>query len=69
MAKVTIVGAGNVGSQVAFYASLKEIEEVVLIDIVEGMPQGKALDILQATAVSRVNSKIIGSNDYLMSKN
>jgi malate dehydrogenase len=69
MAKITIVGAGNVGSQAAFYSAIKEIvEEIVLIDIVEGVPQGKALDILESMPLAGSNTKITGSNDYAASK-
>jgi malate dehydrogenase len=65
MAKITIVGAGNVGSQAAFYAAIKEVaKEIVLIDIVEGVPQGKALDILESMPLAGSNTKIVGSNDY-----
>ena len=65
MAKITIVGAGNVGSQAAFYAAIKEVaEEIVLIDIIEGVPQGKALDILESMPLAGSNAKIKGSNDY-----
>ncbi|MFC1742136.1 malate dehydrogenase [Nanoarchaeota archaeon] len=62
--KITIVGAGNVGSQVAFYSALRELGEIVLVDVVEGLPQGKALDMLQAMPVVGSNVKIVGTNDY-----
>ena len=45
MSKITIVGAGNVGSQAAFYSALKGIKDIVIIDIIEGLAEGKALDI------------------------
>jgi len=64
MAKLTIVGAGNLGSQTAFYAALKGIADIVLVDIVEGMPKGKALDMLQAMSIASSNVKITGSNGY-----
>ena len=65
MSKLTIVGAGNLGSQAAFYAALRNIaDEIVLVDIVEGMPQGKALDMLQSMSVAGSNVKIAGSNNY-----
>jgi len=68
MVKITIVGAGNVGSQAAFYAALKGLGEIILIDIVEGLPQGKALDILQSMPVAKLDVKITGSNDYADTK-
>lgn len=68
MAKLTVVGAGNVGAQTAFYGALKGIEEIVLIDIVEGMPQGKALDIQEAMPVHGNDIKISGTNDYADTK-
>ena len=70
MSKLTIVGAGNVGSQAAFYSALKNlVEEVVLVDVVEGLPQGKALDLLEAMPIAGSNVKIIGSNTYGASSN
>ncbi len=64
MSKVTVVGGGNVGSMAAFYLSEMSIGEIVLIDIVEGMPQGKALDILQGTPVRGADCHIRGTNDW-----
>ena len=49
--KVTVVGAGNVGATCAHWVAAKELGDVVLVDIVEGMPQGKALDLFEATPV------------------
>ena len=51
--KVTIVGAGNVGATAAHWIAAKELANVVLIDVVEGIPQGKALDLLQAMPVEK----------------
>ena len=68
MAKLTIVGAGNLGSQAAFYAAIKGVADIVLVDIVEGMPQGKALDMLEAMPISGSNVKISGSNSYEATK-
>ncbi len=62
--KVTIVGAGNVGATAAHWIAAKELANVVLIDVVEGIPQGKALDLLQAMPVEKRDSYIIGTNDY-----
>jgi malate dehydrogenase len=62
--KVTIVGAGNVGATAAHWIAAKDLADVVLIDIVEGMPQGKALDLAEAAPVEGFDLKIIGTNDY-----
>jgi len=63
-AKVSIIGAGNVGAECARSIVQKELADVVLLDIVEGIPQGKALDMLQAGPVVGYNSIITGTNDY-----
>jgi len=60
--KVAIIGAGNVGATVAQLIAMQGLADVVLYDIVEGMPQGKALDLLQATAVWAVDVSIKGTN-------
>jgi malate dehydrogenase len=62
--KVTVVGAGNVGATVAQRIVEKEIADVVLIDIVPGIPQGKSLDILESAPVEGFDAKMIGSNSY-----
>ena len=62
--KVTVVGAGNVGASTAHWLVSKELCDVVLVDIVEGLPQGKALDLMQATPVEDVDCRVEGSNDY-----
>ncbi len=62
--KITVVGAGNVGASVAQYAVEKELGDVVLVDVIEGVPQGKALDLAQAGPVHRYDSSLIGSNGY-----
>jgi malate dehydrogenase len=63
--KVTIVGAGNVGATAAMRLAEKELADVVLIDIVEGVPAGKALDLTEAAPVEKHDSKIIGATgDY-----
>ncbi len=62
--KVTIVGAGNVGSTCATWIASKELADVVLVDIVEGAAKGKALDLLQAGPVIGYDLNIIGGNDY-----
>jgi malate dehydrogenase len=62
--KVTVVGAGNVGATTAQRLAEKELCDVVLIDIVEGVPQGKALDLMEAAPVEKHDAKLIGSNGY-----
>jgi malate dehydrogenase len=62
--KVSIVGAGNVGSTAAHWIVAKELADVVLIDVVEGVPQGKALDLLQALPIEKSDVHVTGSNDY-----
>lgn len=63
-AKITIIGAGNVGATCAHWAVAQELGDVVLVDIVEGMPQGKALDLFQAAPVGRFDCRIVGTNGY-----
>ncbi|MEK7770212.1 MAG: malate dehydrogenase [candidate division NC10 bacterium] len=63
-AKLTVVGAGNVGASVAQYAVEKELGDVVLVDVIEGIPQGKALDLAQAGPVHGYDSLLVGSNGY-----
>ena len=62
--KVTVVGAGNVGASCALRLADKGSADVVVVDILEGIPQGKALDILEAGPVAGVDVKITGANDY-----
>jgi malate dehydrogenase len=62
--KVSIVGSGNVGATAAQRIVDKELADVVLIDIIEGVPQGKALDLLQSGPVEGYDSQIVGTNDY-----
>ncbi|MBW2222296.1 MAG: malate dehydrogenase, partial [Deltaproteobacteria bacterium] len=62
--KITIVGAGNVGATAAHWAAEKELGDIVLVDIVEGMPQGKALDLMEARPVEGFDVNITGANDY-----
>jgi malate dehydrogenase len=62
--KVTIVGSGNVGATGAHWIASKELADVVLIDILEGVPQGKALDLLEAMPIEKRDSHVIGTNDY-----
>jgi malate dehydrogenase len=67
--KVTIVGAGNVGATTAHWLAAKELADIALVDIVEGVPQGKALDLRQALAVEGVDVDVAGSNDYDVTAN
>jgi len=62
--KVTIVGAGNVGATAAHWIAAKELADVVLIDVVEGVPQGKGLDLLEAMPIEKRDVSILGTNDY-----
>lgn len=62
--KITVVGAGNVGASVAQYAVEKELGDVVLVDVVEGIPQGKALDLAQAGPIHGYDAVLTGSNGY-----
>jgi malate dehydrogenase len=67
--KVTIVGSGNVGATAAHWIAAKELADVVLIDIVEGVPQGKGLDLLEAMPIEKRDSYVIGTNDYVDTAN
>jgi malate dehydrogenase len=62
--KVTVVGSGNVGATAAHWISSKELADVVLIDIIEGVPQGKGLDLLEAMPIEKRDSYVIGTQDY-----
>jgi malate dehydrogenase len=62
--KIALVGAGNIGGTLALLAGLKELGDVVLFDVVDGLPQGKALDLAEASPVERFNANITGANDY-----
>ena len=67
--KVTVVGAGNVGATCAVRLADKGIADVTVVDVLEGIPQGKGLDILQAGPIGRVDGKIAGGNDYQATAN
>lgn len=62
--KIALIGAGQIGGTMALLAAQKELGDVILFDIMEGVPQGKALDIHEATPVEGCNSTITGTNDY-----
>jgi malate dehydrogenase len=62
--KVTVVGAGNVGANTALRIAEKELADVVLVDVIEGVPQGKGLDLLQSGPVQGFDVNCVGANDY-----
>jgi len=62
--KIALVGGGNIGGTLAHLISLQELGDVVIFDIAEGIPQGKALDIAQSTTIEGSDSKVQGTNDY-----
>ncbi|CAN5386839.1 malate dehydrogenase [soil metagenome] len=62
--KIALIGAGNIGGTLAHLAALKGLGDIVLFDVVEGVPQGKALDLSQCGPVEGFDSQITGSNDY-----
>jgi malate dehydrogenase len=69
MAKISLIGAGNIGGTLAHLAAIKKLGDINLIDVVDGMPQGKALDLSQSSAVEGFTSKISGTNDFSQMKN
>ena len=62
--KVTIVGAGHVGATAAHWIAAKELADIVLIDVVEGVPQGKGLDLLEALPIEKRDVHVTGTNGY-----
>jgi len=62
--KVTVVGSGNVGATAAFLAAQKALADIVLLDVIEGVPQGKALDMFEASPIQGYNANVVGTNDY-----
>ena len=62
--KIALIGAGNIGGTLAHLAAQKELGDIVLFDVVEGVPQGKALDLSQCGPIEGFDAKITGSNDY-----
>lgn len=66
--KITVIGAGNVGATAAHWAASKELGDIVLLDIAEGIPQGKGLDLFEASPVEGFDAKITGTNDYADTK-
>jgi malate dehydrogenase len=67
--KISIVGSGNVGATAAHWVASKELGDVVLVDIIEGVPQGKGLDLLEAMPIEKRDSHILGTNDYAATAN
>ncbi|MFZ3114238.1 MAG: malate dehydrogenase [Syntrophales bacterium] len=65
--KVTVIGAGNVGATVAQRLAEKELCDVVLLDVIEGVPEGKALDLTEAAPIERHDAHLLGSGDYEIS--
>ncbi len=64
--KVTVVGSGNVGATAAHWLAANELADVVLVDIMEGIPEGKALDLLEAMPIAKKDSFIVGGQDYAL---
>lgn len=62
--KITVIGAGATGATTAHLAALKELGDIVLVDVVEGVPQGKALDIWESGPVEGFDNRVVGTNDY-----
>ena len=67
--KVTVVGSGNVGASCTLRLADRGLADVVVVDVLEGIPQGKALDILEASPIGRVDVKVTGANDYAPTAN
>jgi malate dehydrogenase len=62
--KIALIGAGMIGGTLAHLAAIRELGDIVLVDVAEGIPQGKALDIAQAGPVEGFDARLIGTNDY-----
>ena len=67
--KITVVGGGNVGASAAINLAMKELGDVVLVDVVEGVPQGKGLDMAQMGPIEGYDVRLIGANDYAPTAN
>ena len=67
--KIALVGAGNIGGTLAHLIGLKELGDIILIDVADGMPQGKALDLVQSSTIESFNATIKGSTNYKEMKN
>ncbi|MGB2464481.1 MAG: lactate/malate family dehydrogenase, partial [Candidatus Puniceispirillaceae bacterium] len=62
--KIALIGAGNIGGTLALLAGLKELGDIVLFDIAEGIPQGKSLDIAESSPIEGFDADVTGANDY-----
>ena len=62
--KIALIGAGQIGGTLALLSGLKELGDIALVDIAEGVPQGKGLDIAEAAPVEGFDANVVGSNDY-----
>ncbi len=62
--KITVIGAGNVGAACAHWLAVRELGDIVLFDIVDGLPQGKALDLFEASPIDGCDVSIVGTNSY-----
>jgi malate/lactate dehydrogenase len=62
--KIALIGAGNIGGTLAHLCALKHLGDVVLFDVVEGLPQGKALDLLESGPIEGFDAQITGTNSY-----
>ncbi len=62
--KIALIGAGQIGGTLALLAGLKELGDIILFDVVEGIPQGKALDIVQSSSIEDFDAKVVGANSY-----
>ena len=62
--KITVIGGGNVGATAVHWLAAKELGDIVLVDILEGMPQGKALDLVETAPVEGFDCNIVGTNGY-----
>jgi malate dehydrogenase len=68
MSKVAVIGAGNVGATAVYYIAEKNMAEIVMLDVVKGLPQSKAMDFLHAASLRRYNVRIVGTNDAQLIK-
>jgi malate dehydrogenase len=68
MKKISIIGAGNTGATAAHWLAERELADIVLLDVVDGLPQGKSLDLLQAMPIIGKDAEVIGTNDYAATK-
>ena len=67
--KISLIGAGQIGGTLAHLISIKELADIVLFDVAEGMAKGKALDIAQSTSIDGFNVNIVGTSNYEHIKN